>query len=125
MGRGSRRQREHGQEELQRYHFLTYGVDLVCCIYHKPRAFGESSSEESSSSSSSDDSDSDSGVPPKRHEHSHNEINGDGACPRHARRQKKDQRKRKPSPNAYERMPDYGKKKDVKTKPTDGGASAS
>ncbi|KAJ5160639.1 uncharacterized protein N7482_007643 [Penicillium canariense] len=93
----------------------------VCCIYHKARPVGESSSESESSSSSSD-SDSDSEVDRRRHRanHSHHlhsrgrrpsgENQADqssdaasAACcsdslkPKHKRR--------KPSPNAYEKMP--------------------
>ncbi|EIW84562.1 hypothetical protein CONPUDRAFT_24922, partial [Coniophora puteana RWD-64-598 SS2] len=37
----------------------------ICCIYHKPREFDESSSEESS------DSDSDSGAGRRHHDHNH------------------------------------------------------
>jgi protein phosphatase 1 regulatory subunit 11 len=101
-----------------------YGyADIVCCIYHKPRAFGESSSDESSSSSS-DDSDSDYEGPSRRngHDHDHGEPYGDQPCPLHARKQRKENRKRKPSPNAYERMPNY-EKKDVDKKETNGAAA--
>lgn len=78
----------------------------VCCIYHKTRDFGESSSEDDS------DSDSDSGddgrarrVGGKKgrkggHGHEHGEGDGCGK-----------EGKRKPSPNAYERMPKYEVKK--------------
>ena len=82
----------------------------VCCIYHKEHPVGESSDE---SSSSSDDSDSngDDGharhVGGKRkgrgrgHDHDHEEEDcGHG-------REKARMGKRKPSPNAYEKMPKY------------------
>ena len=50
---------------------------VVCCIYHKPRAVGESSDESSSDSSSDSDSDDDGsarpagGNKPKQHKHHH------------------------------------------------------
>lgn len=82
----------------------------VCCIYHKPHNPGESSSEEDSSSSSDSDSDSDgdssdSGYDAaadarrrlRRARHGHDHDGHD-----HHRRPK-----RRPSPNAYERMPKY------------------
>ncbi|KAJ9651566.1 Type 1 phosphatases regulator ypi1 [Neophaeococcomyces mojaviensis] len=90
----------------------------VCCIFHKTREFGESSSEEDSDSSSSD-SDASSGPSDdgaarpvggnnrrarrkgrgRKHDH------GDD-CDGHAHgHQPAD--KRKPSPNAYEKMPKY------------------
>jgi protein phosphatase 1 regulatory subunit 11 len=92
----------------------------VCCIYHKPRAADESSDDDSSGDSSSD-SDSDSepdnstarpsgrnGGPRGRrphehehgdceHEHDHGEDSG--------KPQKRTRPRRKPSPNAYEKMP--------------------
>jgi protein phosphatase 1 regulatory subunit 11 len=89
----------------------------VCCIYHKQRAFGESSSEEDSSSDDSS-SDSDAGGSDSQddggarmsgnrtgkkssrgrpHSHPHGEECGHG----------KGKAKRKPSPNAYERMPKH------------------
>lgn len=96
----------------------------VCCIYHKPKGVDESSDESSSdSSSSSSDSESDGGGPsssaPRKqragggrkgkkhahecpnHDHSHNHDGerrpeqGDGS------------RRRRTSPNAYEKMPKY------------------
>ncbi|KAJ5768813.1 Type 1 phosphatases regulator ypi1 [Penicillium odoratum] len=93
----------------------------VCCIYHKARPVGESSSESESSSSSSD-SDSDSEIDRRRarpnNHSSHPRGRGlageEGAsdqsqdqasavCPQHRHRHSKP--KRKPSPNAYEKMP--------------------
>lgn len=93
----------------------------VCCIYHKPRAVDESSDDESSDSSSSD-SDSDSepdnstarpagragGQRGRRPlEHNHNDCDRDHV---HGERsgqkpQKRIRSRRKPSPNAYEKMP--------------------
>ena|SRR5438045_3111331 len=98
-------------------------IAIVCCIYHRPREFGESSSDESSSSSS-DDSDSESDKPSKRRDHGHDDVdnlpNGGEPCARHAKSKNVEKRKRKrrpspsPSPNAYERQPHHGKKKDEK-----------
>lgn len=84
----------------------------VCCIYHKPREVGESSDEDSSdSSSSNDDSGADDGAArpvrrsraKRRHHHSHDGDGGDG--------DKGKDKARKASPNAYERVPKYGKGK--------------
>ena len=97
---------------------------IVCCIYHRPREFGESSSEESSSSSSSDDSDSENDVPSKRRneEHHHDLPNGGEPCARHAKSKRVIKRKRKPSPNAYERQSQHGKKKDDTVKSPKNGS---
>lgn len=70
----------------------------VCCIYHAPKQNIDDSSSESDSSSSSDDSDSGAddgaarpvGGAKRGREHKHKHGKG---C------------KRKPSPNAYEKMP--------------------
>ncbi|KAG9300690.1 hypothetical protein G9A89_023488 [Geosiphon pyriformis] len=70
----------------------------VCCIYHKPRAFDESSSSSESSSSEDDDN------------HSHNRENEDiGNSHRHHHHghNKRPSRNRSDSPNAYERQPQY------------------
>lgn len=94
----------------------------VCCIYHKPRAADESSDDDSSDSSSSD-SDSDSepdnstarpagraGGPRGRrpHEHDHDQDH-DGCDHDHdadsSKPPKRTRPRRKPSPNAYEKMP--------------------
>ncbi|KAK8039113.1 hypothetical protein PG993_007524 [Apiospora rasikravindrae] len=104
----------------------------VCCIYHKPREVGESSSEDDSSSSSSSDSDSDSGhrgdadrvgkgssKGKKNRGHKHDDHDGhdhdgencDGRHQRHGNRKPT----RRPSPNAYEKQPK------PKPKPQDGG----
>jgi protein phosphatase 1 regulatory subunit 11 len=80
---------------------------LVCCIYHAPKEFGESSDE---SSSDSDDSDSDSGDdgsarparrPAHNHEHDHNHRPGGHD---HAKDKGKGKGRAR-SPNAYEKMP--------------------
>lgn len=92
----------------------------VCCIYHKPKGKGESSDEESSdSSSSSDESDGEpdlSRAQPKRrdraHSHSHNHDDHGPDCDDHSTPGKGKSKARKPSPNAYERVP---KRKDPKT----------
>ncbi|KAL6703226.1 Type 1 phosphatases regulator ypi1 [Coniothyrium glycines] len=90
----------------------------VCCIYHKPRAVDESSDDGSSDSSSSD-SDSDSepdnstarpsgkaggrrGRRPHNHGHNHHDHD-QGQAP--SQPQKQTRPRRKPSPNAYEKMP--------------------
>lgn len=86
----------------------------VCCIYHKPRAVGESSSEEDSSDSDSSSGDSDGARPvggrkgrKKGHKHDH----GDGDDCNHDYDNEDGHRssrsRRKPSPNAYEKMPKY------------------
>ncbi|KAJ5667543.1 Type 1 phosphatases regulator ypi1 [Penicillium longicatenatum] len=91
----------------------------VCCIYHKARPVGESSSEESSSSSSDSDSDSETDCRKSRSTpHSHPRGRGPAgegssdqsqdqtsdACT-HQHRHRHTKLKRKPSPNAYEKMP--------------------
>ncbi|KAJ5880551.1 Type 1 phosphatases regulator ypi1 [Penicillium subrubescens] len=93
----------------------------VCCIYHKARPVGESSSEESSSSSS--DSDSESDTDRRNHMARHAHARGrrpsgenqadqsadaaatEGCCSDNHHPQKIKRRRRKPSPNAYEKMP--------------------
>ncbi|KAJ5112097.1 hypothetical protein N7532_000142 [Penicillium argentinense] len=93
----------------------------VCCIYHKARPVGESSSESESSSSSSDsDSESDNEIDRRRLRAKHSRSRGrkptgDGpekspvegqadCCAGHGPQRTK-QKRRKPSPNAYEKMP--------------------
>ncbi|KAF2461638.1 phosphatase inhibitor-domain-containing protein [Lineolata rhizophorae] len=78
----------------------------VCCIYHKPHPIDESSDEDSSDSDSSDsDSDADDGSARPvggrrgRNAHRHHDHDG-GEC-----------KPRKPSPNAYEKMPKHTLKK--------------
>lgn len=85
----------------------------VCCIYHKAREFGESSSEDDSSSDDSSDSDGSGSDSPddggarmsgnrrgRKSDHGHK--HGDDCNHNKA--------KRKPSPNAYEKMPKYNTK---------------
>lgn len=106
----------------------------VCCIYHKPRAFGESSDESSSSSSSSDEDSSDDDDRarwtnrPRNADRDPRKPNGDDEhdesprnedvpnpgepCAKHAhsKRVQKQQKKRRLNPNAYERVPKSGRK---------------
>ncbi|KAF9877770.1 hypothetical protein CkaCkLH20_04905 [Colletotrichum karsti] len=107
----------------------------VCCIYHRPKGVDESSDESSSDSSSDSDSDSDDGgrrrIPSadhkgkgkgkdkskKDHDCDDHEHSHDGH--RHGRNGGRDGKpKRRPSPNAYERVP-------KPPKPKDEGADAS
>ncbi|KAL2872236.1 PPP1R11/YPI1 family protein [Aspergillus lucknowensis] len=87
----------------------------VCCIYQKARPVGESSSESESSESDSPDSDSDretrNTIAKKKCQHPHNHR-GDDAKDSPKRRRtgghNHDRMKgvrRKPSPNAYEKIP--------------------
>jgi len=91
----------------------------VCCIYHKPRAADESSDDDSSDSSSDSDSDSEPDNSTARpagrmggarggrpHQHAHDDCedvhdHGEGS----STPQKHKRQRRKPSPNAYEKMP--------------------
>ncbi|KAK1986678.1 phosphatase inhibitor-domain-containing protein, partial [Colletotrichum cereale] len=109
----------------------------VCCIYHRPKAVDESSDESSSDSSSdSSDSEADDGgrrrIPSGDHKgkgkdtkRDHDHDCGDHDCGdhdcgdhdnhRHGRqdgRGGKDKKTRRPSPNAYERVPKPPKPKD-------------
>ncbi|KAF3766337.1 hypothetical protein M406DRAFT_322333 [Cryphonectria parasitica EP155] len=89
----------------------------VCCIYHAPTAPGESSDEsDSSSSSSSSDSDSDAGEGSSRRAVDADRVGKEGRSHGRGRRPPGggDSRgkRRKPSPNAYEKVP--------KPKPRDG-----
>ncbi|KAK6083589.1 protein phosphatase inhibitor [Seiridium cupressi] len=89
----------------------------VCCIYHAPRAVGESSSESSSDDSDDSSSDSDSDSDPRRVGRAggagHGHDDHDEGCSHHgshngaARRDARDQgkKRRRPSPNAYEKQP--------------------
>lgn len=90
----------------------------VCCIYHKTREFGESSSEDDSSSdsdsgASGSDSPDDGGARMsanrrgRKHNHDHSHKHGDDCEHGHGKG-----KKRKPSPNAYEKMPKYNTKPD-------------
>lgn len=81
---------------------------IVCCIYHAPKAVGESSDESdsssSSSSSSSDDSDSDAGQGSSRRAMDSDRVGKSGRRGRRGR-DGDVKRTRKPSPNAYEKVP--------------------
>ncbi|KAL4930021.1 PPP1R11/YPI1 family protein [Aspergillus undulatus] len=92
----------------------------VCCIYHKTRPVGESSSESESSDSDSSDSDDDSktGNANARRNCRHHNHDRDAASKSpergrahdgHSRSSEKGQRK-KPSPNAYEKIPKHTKR---------------
>jgi len=90
----------------------------VCCVYHKPRPYDQSSDESSSDSSESDsDSEPDNstarpvggrrgGRPQGRkpHDHHHNhDHNGEGSGGNRPKRSQAQPRKR--APNAYEKVP--------------------
>lgn len=71
----------------------------MCCIYHRPRAYDESSDSDSSDSSSDEDSSCDEGP---------SSSGGGDGCGKNGRgcgHGKKS--RRKPKPNAYEKMPKY------------------
>jgi protein phosphatase 1 regulatory subunit 11 len=112
----------------------------VCCIYHRPREAGESSDDEPSSSDSSDDNSSDddgkarSANQPasknkrRKRPHNHTHNNGD-ACPGDESdggngegSSNGGSHRRRPSPNAYERVPKYNDSK-LKQTPVQPGAS--
>ena len=79
----------------------------VCCIYHKEHPVGESSDESSSSSDDSESGGDDGSARPvggKRKGRGHGHNHGDGDDCGHG---KVRGAKRKPSPNAYEKMPKY------------------
>lgn len=95
-------------------------IHTVCCIYHKPRPVGESSSESDDSTSSSSEPESDNDVDcrdPTGRAESHEQNAQDasqspsnrslnrGRTPSYTKRHAKRNGKRKPSPNAYEKMP--------------------
>lgn len=90
----------------------------VCCIYHKTRPVGESSSESESSESESSDSDSDrtgAAKSKKNCRRNNHDQSGSQKSPERARtpgehgRDGEKRQRRKPSPNAYEKMPKYTK----------------
>lgn len=82
---------------------ITTNMKIVCCIYHRPRAYDESSSDDSDSSS---DDDSDVGD----HRHGKNCGNGRDSMRNSRSKGKGKAGKRGPSPNAYEKMPKPKKK---------------
>jgi protein phosphatase 1 regulatory subunit 11 len=95
-------------------------MEVVCCIYRKPRAFDESSSEESSSDEDSGPEDDGSarlangnGNAHRRarsHRHHLHQHGEDGTCPADGSRGVNELEER-PEPNAYERAPGKGKGK--------------
>lgn len=84
-------------------------AESVCCIYHKARNFGESSSEESSSDS---DSDSECGRAHHHHRH-HRPANGNGVAEneRNGEGAQVEELVSDDEPNAYERPPGWKKGK--------------
>ncbi|KAI5857131.1 phosphatase inhibitor-domain-containing protein [Tricharina praecox] len=68
----------------------------VCCIYARPRAYDESSSEEDSSSDESSSDESDDSANHNHHNHNHSRCGGRG----HGHKKASVRRK-----NAYEKMP--------------------
>ncbi|KAK9239132.1 phosphatase inhibitor-domain-containing protein [Lipomyces kononenkoae] len=80
----------------------------ICCIFHRQRAFDESSDESSSSdddgSSSGSDSENDEDSKSGHHEHGERCEHG------HSHSHRRQRKKRQSKPNAYERQPKYGKK---------------
>lgn len=75
----------------------------VCCIYHRPRAYDESSSDDSDSSSDDDSDASDD-------RHGKDCGHGHGSMRNSRSKGKGKTSKRGPSPNAYEKMPKTKKK---------------
>jgi len=94
---------------------------IVCCIYHRPRQFGESSSEESSSSSSASSDESSDDMPCRPNGHQRDHPDGGEPCERHVKAKRVEKQKRKLRPNAYERQPHYEKKGDNTAKPDGSG----
>ena len=88
-------------------------LSQVCCIYHKARPVGESSSESESSDSSESDADSDNGADDQTHRNggrrSRHHMSCDHNSPGHTSSERTSDtgktRRRKFSPNAYEKMP--------------------
>lgn len=81
-------------------------MESVCCIYHKARKFGESSSEEPSSDS---DSDSDCNHGHRRHQSANG--NGGGERERDGEGAQIEELESDDEPNAYERPPGWKKNK--------------
>lgn len=120
---------------IRRISLTIFGFSLiiylaVCCIYHRNRAIGESSSESESDSSesSSSDTDSDRGVKDKKHNahHYHQDPrqhdgrnileHGGPTIPRDESSHIKSQAKKR-TPNAYERMPKHPRHPSKEPKP--------
>ena len=88
---------------------LSPAAESVCCIYHKARKFGESSSEESSSDS---DSDSDYDHSHQNHRHYQSASGGGGAeRERNGEGAQVKELESDDEPNAYERPPGWKKNK--------------
>ncbi|KIY44182.1 hypothetical protein FISHEDRAFT_78094 [Fistulina hepatica ATCC 64428] len=106
----------------------------ICCIYHKPRTFDQSSSDDSTSDSDSDDSDSGRARPSGRfqrythdnrhsarhcpgHDHGHDHGSSSSGSPSSSGANQRPApsavvcEQPAPMPNAYERVPDKGKKR--------------
>jgi protein phosphatase 1 regulatory subunit 11 len=95
----------------------------VCCIYHRPHDPDGDSSDDSSGSSGDEDDGDDDARPERGHDHrghdhrgehdgcdgDHGEHSGEDA----ARRSRAERPRRRPSPNAYERVPRYRKRMDA------------
>lgn len=100
--------------QLHRQRFIDLSVHPVCCIYHKARKFGESSSDESSS-----DDDSDGGPARNRanrphtncNGHHNKQGNGDGTAARDSSGAEVHELSSDDEPNAYERAPGWKKAK--------------
>ncbi|MCJ1237002.1 hypothetical protein MMC14_004986 [Varicellaria rhodocarpa] len=119
-GESANRRRIRWAEDVIDNEGLGRKKSKVCCIYHKSRDVGESSSEDDSDSSSSSDDDNSGdseqdnsrarmgGRAQKRlqHHHSHDHINGNNDG--HGTASPKSKSKRQTSPNAYEKMPKSG-----------------
>ncbi|MCJ1341385.1 hypothetical protein MMC09_006681 [Bachmanniomyces sp. S44760] len=113
----------HIQQFPRKPLLMPISLGLVCCIYHKTRPVGESSSEDDSNSSSSSGSNSDSeldngkarpansggsgnGHTHNHHNHAHGECSPGSGSPTRPRQTSRGQRmKKKSSPNAYEKIP--------------------
>ena len=93
----------------------------VCCIYHKPKAVGESSDESSSDSDSSSELESENGAKRKAMDadRARDSMRGRKKGGRHDHKEK-----RRPSPNAYEKVPKVNGKGKGKAEVGDGGAKA-
>ncbi|KAI0861447.1 phosphatase inhibitor-domain-containing protein [Xylaria cubensis] len=106
----------------------------VCCIYHAPKAVGESSDESSSDSSSDSDSDSDPSSPDRASYDAREKAlaerkaraqqHGHGPDCNHEHGREQDGKRkpvRRPSPNAYEKQP----RRKPRTDGENGGPSGS
>ena len=114
MGKKSSKSTSHSYPRHLLWNLLTNialspAAEPVCCIYHKARKFGESSSEESSS-----DSDSGSGCDHAHHRHPHHRpANGDAGAEkeRNGEGAQIGELESDDEPNAYERPSGWKKNK--------------